>query len=107
MHQANLRREVELLAFWCLYVEVFDYKNQKNKQLVRGHAFPNTTASTKRKRHHAFVFDECGLSINFRNESLRSEVLRVFPVVLITVDGPQIGKNFCLGRNCVALYLRL
>ena len=107
MYHTNNRPEVKLFTFWCLDVKILDNINQKNKQLVHGQNFPDTPASTKAKWKHAIVFDECGLAIDFLNEPLRPEILRVFPVCLVMMNAPQIGSNGGLGRNCVASYLHL
>ena len=107
MHHTNNRAEIKLFTFWCLDVKVLNYINQKNKQLVHGQSFSDTPAFTHAKWNHALVFDESGLSIDFLDEPLWPEILRVFPVCLVMMNAPQIGSNGGLGRNCVASYLHL
>ena len=107
MNQTNKRPDVQLLAFWCLDVKVLDYMDKKNKHIIHGHSFPGTPAFTKGERSNTFVFDECGLAVDFFNEPLWTEILRVFPVYLVVIDAPQICENNGLGRQSVARYLRL
>ena len=75
MHHANNRVEVKFLAFWCLDVKVFNNINQKNKQFIYGQSFTDTPAFTHAKWNHALVFDECGLAVDFLNESFGAFML--------------------------------